>query len=74
MIEDLKKKYTKLVQRVNKAEKWFNSPERTQQEKDKFIGEFNKILDQLVSITDELNQYGELKDSDTVLYGYKEYR
>lgn len=73
-LETLKKQYTKLVQRVEKAEQWFDSPKRTQAEKEKFINEFNKILDQIVVLADQLNQYGELKDSDTVLNGYKEYR
>lgn len=65
-IEGLKTKYTELTERIEKAEQWFSEPGRTKAEKEKFFGEFNKILDQLVVTYDELGKYQELTDQETL--------
>ena len=68
-MEDLKAQYTEAVKRAEKAEKWFVAPERTEEEREKFIGEFNKILDQIIVLTEKLDKYG-LLTPEKVLRGF----
>jgi hypothetical protein len=65
-IEELKTKYTQLTERVEKAELWFYAPGRTQEERERLMPEFNKVLDQLVVTYDELSKYQEITDQETL--------
>jgi len=55
--EELKAKYNRLLAREKQAEDYLSSPERTQEELNKWLHEFDRICLGLSSLLDQLGSY-----------------
>ena len=66
----LRQRYSQLVTRANKAELWFNAAK--QEEAEKFIGEFNNILAEIVKTSRELKAAGVEMTKEEILNGFGE--
>jgi FtsZ-binding cell division protein ZapB len=72
-IEELKKKYNKLIATEKKAEAFFNNPNESMERKEKWLPKFQEITRELSMM---MKQYCELTGkemmTDEVLNGFKE--
>ena len=64
----LKKQFNALLTRCNKAEKYINAPERTEEELEKWMPEFMNIIAQLSFLLEEIGVHTE----DEAINGFKE--
>ncbi len=55
--DQLRQEYNRLLTREKKAEEYLGGPDRTQEDIDKWLPEFNQICMDLSSILDQLGEY-----------------
>ena len=59
--KEFKEKYDVLITRERKAEKWLDAPERTNEQIEKWLPEFTKII---VDLSKMINEYKKLTGKD----------
>ena len=64
---DIKREYNQILEREQKAEVYFDRQEIPQEEKEKHIPEYKKILYQLNNLLKVISRYAK----DEILHGFK---
>ncbi len=71
-MDELKKKYNHLIQREKNAEKWFEREDISQEEKEKQLPNFKKIVFALEDLIKEFKKRGYEMTSEEITEGFKE--
>lgn len=66
-LNELKKKYNKLLDREKKAEEWLDSPEQTDSQVERWMPEFRGILDGLNKLLTQIGSH----TTDETINGFK---
>lgn len=69
-VDELKQEYNKILKRFYKANEWFNDSDRTVEEQDKYIGEFEKILEGITKNTLKLEKLGIKMTGEIFINGF----
>ena len=71
-MENINLTYNKVLKRYEKARAWLDDPARTEAEKNKYIGEFQKILGQLNQLIREAEKLGYTMTGKEIIEGFTE--
>jgi len=65
-----KENYNQLLERCQKATEWLNTPERTEEEKEKYLPAFQQILNQINILIMDFESKGLEMTRKQILYGF----